>query len=165
MIGFMRRVDVYKYTDTGCVLVRTDTQRNFGPSHWEEYRIERELRSEYNISSETIGNDELWFDVKYYDPDDDTYNSPENPWRQFTFTFNEKSEKTNGTNWVTTRCLGTVAVDGYGKVVFAVHGSDTNCHRVYPYRASKSGGWDNCSGSYIPAYLAKLMKEGKAKWA
>ena len=166
MIGFMRRVDEYKYAaDGGRELVWTETKRNFPPTHWENYKIERELRSEYHISADMIGNDEYLFDVRSYDPDDDTYNSPENPWRRFIFTFNEKSEKTNDTNWVTTRCLGDVAVDGYGKVVFAVHGSDTNCRRVYPYRASKYGGWDNCSGYYKPAYLARLMREGKAKWA
>lgn len=63
--------------------------------------------------------------------------------------------------WITTECLGDVYVDEYRKVIRSVMDGRT----IYPYRASKSGGWDNCSGSYIPAYLAKLMNEGKAKWA
>lgn len=75
--------------------------------------------------------------------------------------------------WVTTKSLGDVYVNEYGNVVRAV--SADGQRPLYPYRAHmvqkgfgaswKQDGWDNCSGSYKPAYLARLMREGKAKWA
>ena len=75
--------------------------------------------------------------------------------------------------WITTKSLGDVYVNEYGNVVRAV--SDDGQRPLYPYRAHMvrkgfgtdwdQDGWDNCSGDYKPAYLARLIREGKAKWA
>lgn len=61
--------------------------------------------------------------------------------------------------WKSTKALGEVFVDENGKVVRSVRNGVT----VYPYRKAKDG-WNNCSGEYTVAYLAKLMSEDKAKW-
>ena len=73
--------------------------------------------------------------------------------------------------WITTKALGDVYVNEYGNVVRAI--SFDGYKTLYPYRLRmihnglkwKSDGWDNCSGQYKPAYLARLIREGKAKWA
>ena len=165
MLGFMRRVDLYKYTGTDRELVSSDVTRNFPPQYWEQYKIERELRQEYHINKDSVSDGSLWMQVWYYDPDDDTYNSPDKPWRYFSFSFDENTEKEKDISWISTKSLGDVAVDGYGCVVYSTMGEGTNYRTVHPYRASKYGGWDNCSGRYKPAYLARLMREGKAMWS
>ena len=63
------------------------------------------------------------------------------------------------TGWIETKELGEMFLDENGKVVRA-----SGWRTFYPYRKVKDG-WDICSGKYNPYYLAKLMKEGKAKWA
>ena len=74
--------------------------------------------------------------------------------------------------WSETKSLGDVYLDEYGKVVRTT--SEDGSRALYPYRLRmvrdgfggwKSDGWDNCSGDYKPAYLAKLIRDGKAKWA
>lgn len=65
--------------------------------------------------------------------------------------------------WNNTKSLGDVYLDENGYVMRAK--SVDGYRALYPYRASKDGGWDYCSGCYKPAYFAKLMREGKAKWA
>ena len=73
--------------------------------------------------------------------------------------------------WITTKALGDVYVNEYYNVVRAV--TDDGQRPLYPYRANmvrttngwKQDGWNNCSGNYKPSYLARLMREGKAKWA
>jgi hypothetical protein len=76
--------------------------------------------------------------------------------------------------WKNTRCLGEVYVNDDDRVVFTTFGEGVKYHRVEPYRLRmvpdgfggwRSDGWDNCSGWYKPAYLARLMREDKAKWA
>ena len=66
--------------------------------------------------------------------------------------------------------FGSVYIDKNGNV----ERSTANNHTVYPYRARmvrngfgewKQDGWDICNGCYKPSYLARLMREGKAKWS
>lgn len=63
-------------------------------------------------------------------------------------------------DWYETKALGEVYIDEYSKVVRAKRNGVT----VYPYRKSKDGGWNNCSGCYTVKYLARLLREDKAKW-
>ena len=73
--------------------------------------------------------------------------------------------------WIETRCLGDVYTNEYGCVVRTTSGDGNRA--LYPYRANmvfngrewRQDGWNNCSGCYKPAYLARLMREGKAEWA
>ena len=74
--------------------------------------------------------------------------------------------------WNNTKSLGDVYLDADGCVIRTT--SDDGSQTLYPYRLRivqngfgqfKTDGWDNCSGYYKPAYLAKLMRDGKAKWA
>ena len=85
--------------------------------------------------------------------------------------FNAKEIVLRPAGWISTKCLGDVYVNEYGNVVRAT--TDDGTRTLYPYRLRmvftgqkwKSDGWDNCSGVYKPAYLARLMNEGKAKWS
>ena len=73
--------------------------------------------------------------------------------------------------WVNTKSLGEVCLDEKGNVHHTVSGDGQRT--LYPYRAHmvrtiigwRQDGWDNCSDCYKPSYLARLMREGKAKWA
>lgn len=74
--------------------------------------------------------------------------------------------------WKNTKSLGDVCLDENGNVHHTV--SDDGYRTLYPYKAHmvqtgfgewRQDGWDNCSGCYKPAYLARLMREDKAKWA
>jgi len=71
--------------------------------------------------------------------------------------------------WIYTKSLGDVYTDEYGKVIKSM----SDGRSIYPYRLRmvrdgfggwKSDGWDNCSGCYTVKYLARLMREDKAKW-
>lgn len=85
--------------------------------------------------------------------------------------FDAKEIELEPERWIETKALGDVYVNEYGNVVRAV--TDDGQRPLYPYRAHmvrniggwKQDGWDNCSGDYKPSYLARLMREGKAKWA
>ena len=75
--------------------------------------------------------------------------------------------------WYKTLLLGEVSLNEYGHVVSSVTADGLP---VYPYRLRMkrvpdvggyrwvNDGWDNCSGEYTVSYLARLMREGKAKW-
>ena len=73
--------------------------------------------------------------------------------------------------WITTKALGDVYVNEHYNVVRSV--TEDGQRPLYPYRAHmvrtangwKQDEWDNCSGNYKPSYLARLIREGKAKWA
>ena len=53
-----------------------------------------------------------------------------------------------------------VAVNEKGKVEYAV--SKDGQRTVYPYKWSKYGGWDNCSGEYTPEQLRRKIKNETA---
>lgn len=82
-------------------------------------------------------------------------------WDDLTYGQNHKPKEIilAPSGWYYTKALGDVFVDEYNKVVRANHNGVT----VYPYRKVKDG-WNECAGEYTMAYLARLMREGKAKW-
>ena len=76
--------------------------------------------------------------------------------------FNAKESELHNGGWVKTRSLGDVVVNEYGNVVRTVR----NGLAVYPYRwSAKLNCWNECSGEYKPAYLAKLIRDDKAIWS
>jgi len=95
-------------------------------------------------------------------------------WDDLTYGQNHKPKEVilEPEDWYETKSLGEVYIDEYSKVVCAKR----NGVKVYPYRLRMkrvpdvggyrwmSDGWDNCSGEYTVSYLARLMREGKAKW-
>ena len=175
MNGFMVETTLYNWIegsawDCGSV-IGVEKVFHCPTSAKEIAEVKRNLLMNDIVNAENVG-DGVKIVVKYYDPDDDTYNSPEEPWPRYVFSFHAEDFMENYTEkpenkriLADTISLGTVVIDGNGHVVYSMAGEGVNRHTIYPYRASKLGGWDNCSGRYSSTYLARLIREGKAKWA
>ena len=67
----------------------------------------------------------------------------------------------------------TTFTDDNGRVTHITTGEGINYRALYPYRANmirngfggwKQDGWNNVSGCYKPAYLARLEHEGMIIW-
>lgn len=70
----------------------------------------------------------------------------------------------NTEGWKLTKSLGMVYVDDNGCVVRTM--TTDGWKPLFPYKWSeKNGCWTECSGEYKPAYLARKMEKGTAKWA
>lgn len=93
-------------------------------------------------------------------------------WNELTYNEDRKPKEVvlEPEGWIETKSLGEVYTDEYSKVIKSI----SDGRAIYPYRLRmvrngfggwKSDGWDNCSGCYTVKYLARLMREDKAKWA